>query len=265
MDVNSCSLISTNLLLLNNTNGGGDSSGFTPEYQAVLDFGTGESYQLPSGEQQIQQDAMIADLKAAGLWEDDIGAMWVFATDGDSDFATINWKDPNAFQCTQVNSPTFTPNVGFTGNGSSSYLSTNCVLGDVLLPQANSFLTNCNFSNGVEIGADGGGILLSFVFSQVRIACDPLSVGLGSGERTIFVNRLVDDVNTYDENVLIQNSTAVGSSFSLNEIFILAMNQGGSPSIFSPSTIKYLLVCQNLNDTKRTAIYNILTNYIAAL
>jgi hypothetical protein len=49
----------------------------------------------------------------------------MFATDGNSSFATLNWKNPNANQSTLVNSPTFTANQGFNGNGTSSYINTN--------------------------------------------------------------------------------------------------------------------------------------------
>jgi len=47
----------------------------------------------------------------------------MFATDGDSNFALIDWK--RLSQYTAVNSPTFTTNNGFRGNGTSSYINTN--------------------------------------------------------------------------------------------------------------------------------------------
>ena len=94
------------------------------DYQAVLDYATTQGYTLPSASQKLLQEQLIKDLKSAGIWSK-LDTFYVFATDGDSDFASINWKDPNNYEITEVNSPTFTTNVGFTGDGVSAYLNTN--------------------------------------------------------------------------------------------------------------------------------------------
>jgi hypothetical protein len=94
------------------------------EYQDILDYADSQGYQRPSYAQCALQDALVGDLKDAGVWSK-LDIFYVFATDGDSDFASINWKDPNNFEITEVNSPTHTTNVGFGSNGTSSYLDTN--------------------------------------------------------------------------------------------------------------------------------------------
>lgn len=99
------------------------SSSFDQSYVAIINYADSQGYQLPSAEQQIKQNQLVVDLKAAGIW-DLLDVFYVFATNGDSDFATLNWKNPALFQCTKVNSPTFTVNQGFTGNGTSSFLNT---------------------------------------------------------------------------------------------------------------------------------------------
>jgi hypothetical protein len=104
----------------------GGGGGFDTDYQAVLNYATTQGYTLPSAGQQILQNQLVVDLKNAAVWSD-LDLFYVFATDGDEDFATINWKDVNNFQATKVNSPNFTTNVGFNSNGSSSYLSSNYV------------------------------------------------------------------------------------------------------------------------------------------
>ena len=95
--------------------------GFDADYQAVLNYATTQGYTLPSAGQQLLQNQLVVDLKDGGIWAK-LDTFYAFATDGDSDFASINWKDPNAFELLEVNSPTFTTNVGFTGDGVSSYL-----------------------------------------------------------------------------------------------------------------------------------------------
>ena len=97
---------------------------FDADYQAVLDQASSLGYTAPSAAQQTLQNTLVTDLKTAGVW-DKLDVFYVFATDGDSDYATLNWKTPTSFQTTKVNSPTFTTNQGYQGDGSSSYLDTN--------------------------------------------------------------------------------------------------------------------------------------------
>lgn len=99
--------------------GGG---GFDADYQAVLDYATLQGYTLPSASQQALQNQLVLDLKTAGIWSK-LDSFAVFATDGDADFALIDWI--NLSQYTAINSPTFTSNSGFTGNGTSAYMDTN--------------------------------------------------------------------------------------------------------------------------------------------
>lgn len=92
--------------------------------QALLSQATTDGYTAASGTTLTALDAYIKGLKADGIWSK-LDILYVFATNGDSDFATYNILDPTTFQATKVNAPTFTSNQGFTGNGTSSYLDTN--------------------------------------------------------------------------------------------------------------------------------------------
>lgn len=100
------------------------SGSFDSSYQAVLDRGTALGYTLPSAAQQIKQNSLVLALKSAGVWNG-LDIFYVFATDGNRDFAKINWKSPTTFLITEANTPTFTSNVGFTGNGTNMLLDTN--------------------------------------------------------------------------------------------------------------------------------------------
>ena len=96
-------------------------SGFDSDYQAVLDFATSEGDTLPSANQQILQNQVVLSLKDKGLWNKK-DAFGLFATNGNVDFALICWK--RLIKMDAINSPTFTINGGFDGNGSSSYIDT---------------------------------------------------------------------------------------------------------------------------------------------
>jgi hypothetical protein len=99
-------------------------SAFDADYQAVLDRASTLGYTAPSAAQQTLQNTLVEDLKTAGVWSK-LDAFYLFATDGDSDYATLNFVAPSSFQATKTNSPTFTADEGFTGDGVSAYLDTN--------------------------------------------------------------------------------------------------------------------------------------------
>lgn len=137
----------------------GDLAGLDADYQAVLDYATTQGYTLPSSSQQLIQNQLLLDLKSAGIWSY-LDSFTMFATDGDSDFALIDWINLN--NLTAVNSPTFTTNQGFYGDGASAYL-----LSSLDLSNLSNYAQNdasmcvghftCNGgSNNRTIGSDGG-------------------------------------------------------------------------------------------------------------
>ena len=99
----------------------GGGGGFDTDYQAVLDFAISEGDTLPSANQQILQNQVVLSLKDKGLWNKK-DAFGLFATDGNVDFALICWK--RLIKMDAINSPSFSANAGFTGNGTSSYIDT---------------------------------------------------------------------------------------------------------------------------------------------
>lgn len=97
---------------------------FDTDYQDVLNRATALGYTLPSAYQQMLQNDLVLSLKADGIWNK-LDVLYVFAHDGSGSFGTLNWKAPASNQATLINSPTFTANIGFQGNGTSSYIDIN--------------------------------------------------------------------------------------------------------------------------------------------
>jgi hypothetical protein len=95
---------------------------YEAEYKSILDYAITNSYTLPSTAQRLKQNTLLSSLKTAGVWNK-LDTFANFATDGSSNFALIDWKRVSLL--TAVNSPTFTTNEGFMGNGTSSYIDTN--------------------------------------------------------------------------------------------------------------------------------------------
>ena len=94
-------------------------TGFTVEYQAILDYMTLNNITLPSDTLQTLQNTFVRTLITQGIW-DNLDALYVTATETQRQ-AVINWKNPG-FDSLVINStPTFTVKRGFrreAGNGS---------------------------------------------------------------------------------------------------------------------------------------------------
>lgn len=93
---------------------------FDASYQQIYDSMTVKPGSAIAG---YQNDFVVA-AKANGYWSK-LDILYVFAqSSNDNGEALFNWKDPTSFKATN-NGATFTALEGFTGNGSSYYLSTN--------------------------------------------------------------------------------------------------------------------------------------------
>jgi hypothetical protein len=90
------------------------------EASAIIDAMT----TAPSGARRRLVDATVGELISTGLWaEMDICYFMAAATEQAS---RLNWKAPTgSFNLVATNSPTFTADVGWDGDGSTAYLDTN--------------------------------------------------------------------------------------------------------------------------------------------
>jgi hypothetical protein len=135
---------------------------FDSDYQALLDYATSQGYTLPTEAQQFDQNNLVQVLKTNDIWQK-LDLFYLFMTDGDEDFAGLNWKSPSTFKINPVNSPTFTTNIGYTGNATDQYLETGWAT------TSGSNYTQNNASHGVftnnhrgsnftgDVGYHGGG------------------------------------------------------------------------------------------------------------
>lgn len=72
--------------------------------------------------QSYLQNRLMMGLKSSGAWAK-LDLFMCFATDGDYTIAGVNWKS-GLPEVVVINSPTFTANQGFTGNGVDAYIDT---------------------------------------------------------------------------------------------------------------------------------------------
>jgi hypothetical protein len=242
-------------------------NGLDADYQAVLDYGTAQGYTLPSASQQVLQNQLVVDLKAAGVWSK-LDTFAVFATDGDSDFALIDWIRLTDY--TAVNSPTFTTNEGFQGNGTSSYINTNynpstsgvnytlndaCFGGVKNINTANSgYFSGCSVSgrnlmrgnssvnNRINQGSNTFSISANFAgFNFVALHRDSSTTGAFSYENTI--------VTAAGNSTIIENS----NQFVLRSATLYA-NYGARMFFMGANLI-----------SENTDFYNAWNNYYTSL
>jgi hypothetical protein len=90
------------------------------EYQAVLEYAILQGYTLPSVEVQAAQNQLLSDLKSAGIWNK-LDTFFLCASDGDLNFAFLNWKSlgVNSLTTGTSTSTILDPNKGFRKTSST--------------------------------------------------------------------------------------------------------------------------------------------------
>jgi hypothetical protein len=257
----------------------GSGSDFDSDYQAVLDFATSEGYTLPSENQQILQNQLVLDLKSNGIWSD-LDAFGVLATDGDSDFALIDWV--RLITMTANSSPAFATNAGFTGNGTSSYIDTlfsvsdgtNYQLSDSSLGvYYNNVLTRTNdgigmgFRDGANNNSNGIGPWDSIQLLSGINNAKGFYLLYYTRENGYFMASRKNNTNydVYVDGDFIENlSKSETSSVSTNNFYLLAFNDTGNASLFSDDQILAFHFGSSL-DGKEVILNTLITNYKNAI
>ena len=76
----------------------------------------------PTDLRKSQINTLIVSLKAAGVWSK-LGVLYVFAAAA-AQAALLNWKNPSGTAALATNSPTFTVDRGYSGDGVSAFIDT---------------------------------------------------------------------------------------------------------------------------------------------
>jgi hypothetical protein len=211
------------------------------DYQAILNRGTALGYSLPSTVVQKQGSIMVAAMKEYGIW-DKLDSLYVFATDGDSDFIKLNWKNPTGTALTIPSGFVQTTNVGLTGPGGlnkiiNPTLGPNYTANDacvfVWTPFSTSYsLYGDDFSNQFTIVSNSNTSVIK-LHAQNNLAA---SVNLsGAGYKSISRNSSVIANRTaivYNNNIGIQtNWTADGITGRYGALFGAGTSGGSTATI----------------------------------
>lgn len=179
----------------------------------------------------------------------DLGKMdrlWIHGL-SDSIAARTSFVNPNSTMITAVNSPTFTANIGFTGNGSTSYLNTNF---NPATHGVNYTLNNASifyYERATILGTYCGiGEQQSYLFPNLAGSVY-FTINNGASNNTftvanskgfIFADRSSNTVTTCYKNGSFQSTLSnTATNFATNNFYLLALLQGGAALYPSPGNV----------------------------
>jgi len=239
-----------------------------PEYQTILDYWESVNRIYPNAKVQRAQNTLIREMKEAGIWQK-MDVFHVMAT-GTAGQARTNFIDPNNFELTEVNGPTFTANQGYVSDGVSSYLNTsytpssdgtNYTLNDASLgvysydsPAGVYWYAGAN--NGSRIGKTSGTIQQinnTSGFGDASFGAD--TVGLKAVWRSDSTS-----VATVVGDTIVPKSLTSNFVPTVN-MHVLSTNGG---STYSTSTLSFHFIGGSIEGDEAT-FNRIMQNYIAAI
>lgn len=225
----------------------------------------------PSAGRAALIDSTIRRLISAGLWSKLVG-LHVYAAHA-SDAAILNWVANNS--AAPVNSPTFTTDLGYTGNGTSSYLNTQ--LEQTLVAQDNNALgvylnTNVGTSS-VAFGAPSQfirprsssntcDVRSSATTNDSTGATVTTSVGLTSIGRSVSTGYKV-----YKNGVELASFTRASAAPAAGRsMYTLAFNNSGTASNFSSQRVAMdFMASSAFTDEEHATFYTIMLAYLTAV
>lgn len=252
------------------------------DYQAVLDRATTLGYTLPSAGQQVKQNQLVVDLKAAGVWSL-LDVFYVFATDGNNNFATLNWKAPSSFKLTITGGVTFTADQGFNSNGTTGYLatgwnpSTNGVNLTLNSASIATYIYNHVTENKYDLGTapnfTGSGPWLYFRADDgfgstiASVNAGSTSVTANGGNSVGFwMSQRKDATNNYifKNGAQVDVEADASTSVANAELFLLCVRNGTAPSFFSTKKLSMFSAGASLNGLE-SAFYTAWNTYRTSL
>lgn len=235
----------------------------------------------PSAARQTLISDLVAGLKTDGIWSK-LDRLWVMAAH-DAQAARLDWKDPAGTSLTATNSPTFTADQGYEGDGSSAFLAT----GYTPSVDGSSYTAN-SISFGVwvnAVGPDatqfwGGGSTAGTGSTGVfRLADGSVwrgRAGTGNIDATTLSENatglLASNRSSSSAVQLYRNGTSEASltgqsAFSIlsQEIYLLGLNNSGSAAFHATGRISAAFVGGSLTATEHSNLHSRLNTYITGL
>jgi len=240
----------------------------------------------PQGNRAFLISDTIRRLKAADIWAK-LDVLWMLAAH-DAQAGRLNWKAPASFALTAVNSPTFTADRGYQGDGSTSYLNTgwnpatngvNYTLNsactgvyhnttggagnDAHVSMGSSDLTNASFI--VAHAGSSGNIMrvrVNTATSYNGTATITTRVGLTVADRSSSILTTL-----YRDAVAVDTTSNASSAIASQPVYLLTLNVAGSPGATNYTTARLATAFNgaSLTTTQHTALHAINNAYLNSM
>jgi hypothetical protein len=158
---------------------------FTTEYQAVITRAGVRSFTTPVIGDQIHDNRLLRRNKLDGIHNelDDFH----YTANSQQNFGLLNWVTPASNEATLIGSPTFTPDQGITGNGTSSYINWNFTPSQGVQFTRNS----CSFGTFSTNTTGTGSLTSAVVTTPIRISLAPTSIFINSNSARTGTNATI--------------------------------------------------------------------------
>lgn len=166
----------------------------------------------PSPARKAAISAYISALKTASIWSK-LDALYSLAAN-DTQAALLNWV-ANQYNATAVNTPTFTANQGYAGDGTTSYIDTNFTPSSAVSPQYALNSASAFVKSNTNLRADG-----SSIFGQGTVTINPENVG--NANATVSING---------------TSALAGSPTTTLDLFTLSRVSSSAYNLYQNSTL----------------------------
>lgn len=229
----------------------------------------------PTAQRERLIDLFITGSISDGNWSL-IDAMWFPAAETQQ-AGQLNWITPASYTLTEVSSPTWTADQGYTFNGTSSYINTNFntstngvnfVLNSAIIGvyerlninEAKAQIGNANSGTSINIiTARNGGNFLGKIHCNVNLAAATSdSSGLFLARRTAS-NAQDISINGVQK---VSGSTA-SVSVPNNNIYFGCYNNNGTAALFCTNQISFAII--GGGGISRSKLYTRVQNYMTAL
>lgn len=212
--------------------------------------------------QTYETNSLICRGVAHGWWTK-CDAYWNGATNT-STTANLNWVSPS-FTLTTALGPTFTANVGWTGNGTNSFLNTNYNLstaggnytlnsGSLSIYVENSRAANGNYSMGATDNTNFAFAITNFTggnaLGEINGTGTNASGAVASSNNSITVSRTASNLTTIYKNGSSIGTTASASAALVNlNMYLLALNSVGTQIFSNSDTTMSAAICGGFTST----------------
>lgn len=219
-------------------------------------------------------NSTIVALKAAGVWT--LLDYIHFEAAADAQSSLLNWKSAS-FNLLAVNSPTFTADRGYAGDGTTSFLNTQfnpaTAGGQFTLNSASIGVYNRTTraasnvlsaagsgSNMIVYPRQGGDICTVRLNDLGAGVSNANSFGLISGSRVVSTDR-----NTYRNGASIGNTVVASTSLTSQPVYICGFNNSGTLTQASTDQFACSYAGGGLDATQNAALYSAIQAYMTGV